>query len=252
MNRSNSRIGEAVRSIRQAIRRNTPTAIICEPLKLCYYSIPKVGSSTVKRYLIEHGYTDRVTGSHHEIGMADIHGFPYPRIGVSEIVRRGDLLKFAVIRDPYRRIWSCYVDKILRNRENDRPLHPGFARYNRLFGLRVFDVNMNFPSFLRTIARIPDWMADGHFRSQHRFITSHKGKLMVDKLVTLENLDDEMRQLACDRSLPAWNPPNINPSKAGSIVHEWSSDEMDLVDRRYADDFRLFSYPRSDPRDGDK
>lgn len=195
----------------------------------------------MKRYLVEHGYADLgLPGA--KLGMGHVHGYPYPRADVVDILRLEGYLKFAVVRDPYSRIWSCYVDKILRNRENNRPLHVGFARYNRLLGIRAFNLDMDFPSFLKTVARIPDWMADGHFRSQHRFIASHRGALLVDRLARLENLDTEMLQLTIDRELPPWDAPNLNPSKAGALSFEWTRTELNLVNRRYAADFRLLSY----------
>jgi hypothetical protein len=234
-------ITEAIKNLRQAAFRSVPTAIICEPLKLCYYSIPKVGSSTVKRYLIEHGYANLpVDGA--EIGMGNIHGYLFPRTDRSGILKLNGFLRFAVVRDPYRRIWSCYVDKIVRNRESGRPIHPGFERYNRLLGLNVFNLDMSFTAFLRSVSRIPDWMADGHFRSQHRFIASQGGNLLVDRFVRLENLDEEMSKLTLDRALPSWDAPKINPSKAGAKSFDWTELEINLVNRRYARDFMLFKY----------
>jgi len=234
-------ITEAIKNLRQAALRSVPTAIICEPLKLCYYSIPKVGSSTVKRYLIEHGYANLPLGGT-EIGMGSIHGYPFPRTDRAGILKLKGFLRFAVVRNPYRRIWSCYVDKIVRNRESGRPLHPGFERYNRLFGLNIFNLDMSFTDFLRSVSHIPDWMADGHFRSQHRFIAKQGGSLLVDCFIRLENLDEEMCKLTLDRALPPWDAPNINPSKAGARSFDWTKSELNLVNRRYAKDFILFNY----------
>ena len=247
MNHPGNRFTEAIRNLRQAVRRSVPTGIICEPLKLCYFSIPKVGSSTVKRYLIEHGYAN-LSLDGKEIGMSNIHGYPFPRADAAGILELKGFTKFAVVRDPYRRIWSCYVDKIVRNRENGRALHPGFERYNRLSGLRVFHLEMDFPSFLRSVSRIPDWMADGHFRSQHRFIASHAGKLMLDRIIRLEEMDAEMRSMTSLLGIPEWNPPNINPSKAGKLAFEWTDAEIRIVNHRYRADFDLLGYQR---RNGD-
>ena len=241
MKRSGNRITEAIRNLRQAVRRSVPTGIICEPLRLCYFSIPKVGSSTVKRYLIEHGYAN-LSLEGREIGMSNIHGYPFPRADAAGILQLKNFTKFAVVRDPYRRIWSCYVDKIVRNRDDGKPLHPGFERYNRLSGLRIFHLDMDFPAFLRSVNRIPDWMADGHFRSQHRFIASHGGKLMLDRIIRLEDMDAEMRSMTNLLGIPEWNPPNINPSKAGKLAFEWSDAEIQIVNRRYRVDFDLLGY----------
>lgn len=246
-NKSSNWITTAWHNIRQAQRRMTPTAIVCEPLRLCYYSIPKVASSTVKRYLVEHGYKDHDMATDN-MGLYQVHAYSFPRATASEILRLDDHLKFAVVRDPYRRIWSCYVDKILRNRDNGKPIHPGFSRYNRIFGINAFDVNMDFTSFLKSVARLPDWMADGHFRSQHRFIAKLNGKLLVDRIVKIEALEEEMRQLTRDRELPAWNPPNLNPSKANSTSHDWSAEQIRIVNSRYADDFKWLSYPLKSTR----
>lgn len=237
-----NRVRTALINGRKAWRRLFPTAIVCHELKLLYFSIPKVASSTVKRYLMEHGY-EKGRMSAEDITMGVIHGYPFPRVTASEIRRLDCYTSFCVSRDPYARIWSCYVDKVLKNRESGRQLHPGFQRYNHLFGRRMFDLQMEFSAFLKSVAKIPDWMADGHFRSQHRFLIRRGGQLVVDKVIPIERLDDGMTAFLRERNLPEWRTSNVNPSKASQLKPHWSAESIELVNRRYGVDLKLLDYP---------
>lgn len=237
-----------IRSARGALRRLNPTAIVCPGLGLLYFSIPKIGSSTVKRYLLLNDF-EKGRMRPEDVHMGTIHGYPFPRVDPRRPGDGGPWTRLAVVRDPFARIRSCYVDKIVRNRESGRPLHPGFARYRLLPLFPNFSLEMSFTEFLRAVNRVPDLLADGHFRSQHRFLAVDGDRVRVDRLIRLERFDEEMRSLLDELGLPVWDGGRVNRSKAGMPSPEWTDEAVDLVRRRYRRDFDLLGYPDSDPRE---
>lgn len=228
---------------RNAWNRLTPEAIVCHELKLLYFSIPKVASSSVKYYLRKNGYdSDNATLS--DFAIKNIHGYAYPRIGKSMFIkyRNAGYTAFVVTRDPCKRLWSCYVEKILKKREAGHGLFRGFRRYNEISHRKIFDVDMSFESFVESVVMIPDWLSDGHFRSQYCSVILHKKSLMIDHMIDVDRLNEEMIDMTNKLGIPRWDSPNLNPSKSRAIQPQFNEKIIQLVKKRYERDYLLFNY----------
>jgi hypothetical protein len=221
--------------------RRQPRPFVCEELKLIYHPVPKAASSTVRRYLIEHGYPDRRPP---ELTHYHIQHFQFPRIPQS---KARDLLvegyrSVAVVRNPYERIVSCYFDKIVGAGASPGP-SAGFVRYNRLFGRNLFRNDMTFPEFIRVISRIPDFAADAHFRSQRTFIPVEGGQVNLDCVIQMERFSVQFSAFLKAAELPVWEMMRENPtSKRDGILRQFP-ETIPLIQKRYASCFHLFDYP---------
>ncbi|NJM27020.1 MAG: sulfotransferase family protein, partial [Bacteroidia bacterium] len=81
-------------------------------------------------------------------------------------------VRFAIVRDPFRRLVSAYRDVF-------DPNTAVFAYEGYLFG--VFKKDMDFPTFVRTLCQIPDPLRGPHFASQ-TLILSYVENVKVYKL----------------------------------------------------------------------
>lgn len=220
--------------------RRQPRPFICEELKLLYYPVPKAASSTVRRYLIEHGYPDRRPP---ELTHHHIQHFQFPRSTQREardLVALG-YRSLAVVRNPYERIVSCYFDKIVGAGANPGP-SAGFVRYNRLLGRQIFRNDMTFPEFTRVICRIPDFAADAHFRSQRTFIPVVGDRVVLDCVIQMENFSTQFPAFLAASELPAWEMMRENPTKKRDGILRQFPETIPLIQKRYASCFRLFDY----------
>jgi dermatan 4-sulfotransferase 1 len=144
---------------------------------------------------------------------------------------------FGFVRDPYARLLSCYRHKIERPRLQGKRISPLFAVYGRAFSL-----SMDFPSFVRAVAAVPDDHAEKHFRSQVRFLYQG-GKPLVDFIGRLERFDEDWAEVCRHTRLqPIARAYNV--TGAAARLEDWYDPALlALVDRRYAEDFAVLAYP---------
>lgn len=238
--------GTLMDSFRKTLRALRPQPVLCRKLKLIYYPIPKVASSSIRGYLLEHGFLDDRTDAS-ELTMDQIHhGFDYPQITVREALalQKQGFRSFAVVREPMARLESCYRDKILDYKQKNEPLRYGFARYNRLFLRNVFSTEMSYPDFVRAVSKIPDLLSDEHFRSQSRFLPATRSRLALDRLIRLENLDEEMADMCAQFDLPAWQGKRVNSTPKSPLAAGASPEIIELIVNRFRSDYVLTGYPR--------
>jgi hypothetical protein len=224
--------------------RRQPRPILCEELKLIYYPIPKVATSTVRRYLIENGFPGSLKGE--ALTHNHIQHFTFPRITLKEAfaLQGKGYRSFAVVRNPYARITSCYLDKIAGavSAGNSGEVSAGFRRYNDLSHRKLFYETMNFKEFVNIIRRIPDFAADAHFRSQRTFLPLKRGIIDLDQLIQIERFDEQFPAFLAGIDCPKWQSARENQTKRkGSLLSEFP-ETLPLIRRRYANCFHLLGY----------
>ncbi len=205
-----------------------------------WIDVAKVASSSLKVVFA------RLLGLELDAVRGDPHALELPHPGAVE--RDGprlypDLYAFAFVRNPWDRLVSCWRDKI-RGEVSDftRIADNGVAHC-----LAAFDAlraDMPFDAFVRTVADIPDDVADEHFRSQHWNLVDAKGRLAVDFVGRYETLDADFSDVAYTIGLP----PNLvlprlqaNPVPV-DYAQLYTPQTRTLVERRYARDVELFGY----------
>lgn len=224
------------------------TAIVCHELKLIYFSIPKTASSSIKRYLRKHGYEpDRLDID--DLPAKEIHNFIYPRVAMSDVnrLRKDGYISIAVVRNPHVRLWSCYSDKIIMRKSEGRTMYNGFNRYNSLFLRELFHIDMDYPTFIRAVMKVPDFIADGHFRSQWRYLPVKGEKVEVDYIFDINKVDQQMTRITGEQALPAWEIRRVNKSPSSTSRPTLSEKDIELVCQRYARDFRCLGYETECP-----
>jgi hypothetical protein len=220
--------------------RRHPRPFICEELKLIYYPVPKAASSTVRRYLIEHGFADRRPL---ELTHNNIQNFTFPRITLKRALelQKVNYRSFAVVRNPYDRIVSCYFDKIVGAGSNPGP-SAGFVRYNQLLGKQIFRNDMGFLEFIRVISRIPDFAADAHFRCQRTFLPLQGGRVALDCIIQMERFADQFPAFLSSAGLPDWETQRENQTQRRDGILQQYPETIPLIRKHYESCFRLLGY----------
>lgn len=98
---------------------------------------------------------------------------------------------FAFVRNPITRLYSCYLDKVVKASQKGKPCSL------RLYGISA---DMSFDDFVRCVAGIPDRQADQHFRSQHPHVMAN-GEWLVQRLGKLEHFREEWDLLRAEISM---------------------------------------------------
>jgi hypothetical protein len=222
--------------------RRQPRPFICDELKMIYYPVPKAASSTVRRYLIEHGFPGRLSAD--KLTHKNIQSFVFPRTTLKRaiVIQQEGYRSFAVVRNPYERIVSCYYDKIIGIGSNPG-LSAGFVRYNQLLVRQIFRNEMTFTEFIRVVCRIPDFAADAHFRCQRTFLPTKGNRVAMDCVIKMERFNEQFPVFLATEGLPSWESKRENKTERnGGLLREFP-ETIPLIRKRYASCFRLLDYP---------
>ena len=169
----------------------------------------------------------------HQIGKDQLLG------GLDKEYR--DYFKFAFVGNPWDRLLSCYLDKMVGNR-----LFPKVAASAVSAGVEYY-VNMPFAEFVEAVHQVPDESANAHFRSQYLTVCGPDGEPMADFVGRFENLREDFARVAEEIGVPGLELPEFNRksvSKRGSRHYREFYDErlQSLVHERYVKDVETFGY----------
>ena len=162
-----------------------------------------------------------------------------------------DSTLFAVIRNPYNRVFSEYCYRKNRYNQGERTAH--LARMDRPFNdwvLATFrDGEFRTREFFEEtgVEFLEPRMIDGSliwFLPQMRWICDEKGRLLVRELLLFETLDKDWqrfcRTYGINRQLQHLNAA----SGVGKSLDQYSRASRDLIADYYAADFEAFGYAR--------
>ncbi len=145
--------------------------------------------------------------------------------------RKSSYFSFAIVRDPYERLASCYRAKFNKVDESN------FMFSNYLFGYLKNDDS--FEDFVRKVSKIPDILCDRHFKAQNKIVfASGKNIDFIGKFENLPSDFEEIRQRYGFTKLPT-----LNKSSGRTAADLFSEETRALASKRYAKDFELFGYP---------
>lgn len=147
---------------------------------------------------------------------------------------------FAVVRNPYARLLSAYLDKISINdgghsKPRDTSVWHPFCRRYRLSA----SATPTFREFLQMVTSEDPSLIDQHFAPQH--INILHSFASCDFIGHMEEMIDVWRFLAPFGVKEAEHRPH-NTTANTSIAEFYGPEEIELVRSSYAEDFDLFGY----------
>ena len=213
--------------------------ILLKDYKIIYFPVAKVACSSIKKVfadLLDLKYDlDDIDDSVHELN------FPFVKIRDISSKRYDGYLKFAFVRNPWDRLFSCYKSKILQDpdyyiRGFTQGVFDGFLKYGD-----KFYAGMSFCDFVFSIRKIPDKDADEHFRSQYVTLYDRNGTRLTNFIGKFEKIDKDFSHVA------NWlhqeiKLPRLMQSDNRLYTESYTSKLIKIVAERYKEDIELFGY----------
>lgn len=197
-------------------RRNSN--ILAEDYGVIYFNTQKNANSTLKAQFVEILGLPKTENFPKDIH----HKYDFPSANQAEIKSKyQDFLRFAVLRNPWERLYSCYKNKI----EQGSTTGPDYI----LECSPDFRIGMSFEEFVGVVCEIPDSEADYHFCSQIYLMLYPEGTFPINYLCTIENLAFHLDEIKSKTGIPFTSLARINSSAMSAYEAAYTPNLIEKV-----------------------
>jgi hypothetical protein len=243
--------------------RHRAKYIVSDEYRFVYFAIPKVASSSILSSLLPFfDYFDAnektIKGLAKESVLIDHKGQPIagPHTGAHKLFSRSpfqinkqllldgmhnvydDYFKFTFVRNPWDRLLSCYMSKVVPER---------FAGSFKSYSNVAFRDDMSFQEFAEAVCLIPDEVANIHFCSQHVFVCSRGSgnNVLADFVGRFENLEEDFefvtKRIGINAQLP--HVADTSSTRGSRSYRDFYDEKLArMVGERYRKDIKIFGY----------
>lgn len=190
--------------------------------KVIYLNNPKVACTSLKTSLFEYNYNQSIDDDSVHAVLRSHYIFNLDR----KILKKYFI--YTYVRNPFTRLVSCYKNKVYGNRRK-------FGEY--LFGILKED--HGFEDFAGKVIRIPDFLADQHFKSQYSFIYQNH-KCLADFVGKMETMEKSYAEIQKKYELGELKHYNVTADD--NWMDYYTVPLAKKVYRRYRKDFIKFGY----------
>lgn len=208
-----------------------------------YMAVGKAANSTVKHHLYELEYAGtrfKTKSVHDRQSSPLLSPFQLPDDLLQEVFTSPKYFRFSVVRNPYTRLLSCYLDRIV----------PGdSAPYRQLLQAmgKPAGTNVSFAEFIQTVCRQKPFNQNNHWRLQTMEICT--SAIEFDFVGKQENFAADMAKI-WTRIAPGMKAPDFGAeNKAPSITSAekrldefYTAELIEMVREAYREDFKAFGY----------
>ncbi len=214
------------------INENKYKNVLIDAHRLIYFELPKNACTSMKTQLAEVLQLPKRADFPRYIHRDREYQFP-PAKPRKILTDYKDYLRFAIIRNPWERLVSCYKDKIFYKDEDNTyfiKTNPQFKR------------EMPFNEFVDLVVSIPDHLADFHFCSQMSLLTDFTGNFLCNYLAELNNLNFHLEKIKSLTGIPFETKTHLNKTKKSSYEEYYTPELVEKVRQRYRWDIELFGF----------
>ncbi|WP_168732940.1 sulfotransferase family protein [Aliigemmobacter aestuarii] len=219
------------------------TVSIDDVRRIAYFETPKVACTSIKKYMMDRYVGGEMVlpskGAVHDRSLSPLRQLSTLEDEDAKAVLGAGYRRFTFCRNPYTRVLSAYLDKLVTN-EWER------KRHLPIFGFEP-GARPTFLEFLERLSGIEDRMRDIHYMTQRR-LTGGVGGLQMDYIGRFERFGEDFqtfkRRFYDDSSTEDYQSfGKHHASDAGSkIDSHYGPAEIALVQSIYAADFTQFGY----------
>jgi hypothetical protein len=208
-----------------------------------YLAVGKAANSTVKHHLFELEYRGtkfKIKSVHDRQSAPLLSPYQLPDNLLNEVFTSPKYFRFAIVRNPYSRLLSCYLDRVVPCRG------AAYQELIRTLG-RSDGSSVTFQEFIQTACTQPPFQQNNHWRLQVADICANI--IPYDFIGKQENFAEDMSliwsRIAPGQALPEFARSNKSPSITGAKnrLHDYFTPELiELVSKTYILDFERFNY----------
>ena len=226
--RKNQYVYRAVKGIQMLVLGAQSEYIVLSDKKLVYLNNSKVACSSIKSTFLDKDIKD-------DYSIHNAMKKRKKRLNKNE----KNYYIFTFVRNPYERLVSCYESKYHTDRNNKgEKANEKLWFSNYLFGYIKKD--RGFEAFIDDISKIPNRIADSHFRSQYDLIYGRRNRVKMDFIGHYENIDIEYARIVDEFGLIEL--PHFNASGSKDYRTYYTKETAEKVYRRFQKDFDAFGY----------
>jgi hypothetical protein len=212
---------------------------ISDRYKAFYLANPKAASTGILRtmQLAEvDGDKNRVPESVHDRAQSPLLNFSTSSHSPDEILGGADFFRFTYVRNPFSRVLSAYLDKIVADQVECERLLP-------TLGMSARD-RPSFLSFLKAVHAQRDGWRDIHWTTQKRLVQINN--VAYSFIGRFESFGESFPVLVQRLGIPSEYVSDVRPAHATNAtarVNDFvGDDERELILAIYEADFQAFGY----------
>lgn len=213
-----------------------------------YFAVDKVANSSIKNSLFDIEYAavgKKALTLYDKRCSPLLSPYQLPLELLRDVLNSGNYFRFAFVRNPYSRLLSCYLDRILTASSKPRRQLNAFLKKQG----QSFD-EVTFEKFVRAVCDQSPNLQNSHWRVQTDDILH--GLVEFDFIGKFETLWPDMAIVSSriwGDLRPEMANKDVNKSpratNAGARLREYYTPELaNLVATRFASDFGAFGYER--------
>jgi hypothetical protein len=207
-----------------------------------YVETPKVACTSIKKYLQEIELDESLTPDRN-IHDRNISPLAAPYDSITDFLLclyDPNTIRFSFVRNPFTRVLSCYLDKIVESEFERKRLIPELALPRHRIP--------SFKEFLIAVKQQDTWSMDIHWLPQDAILSGLSEPYFIGRL---ENFNaDFSKVISLITGQTVLDLPRQAPHETGSkqrVLEMIGREERDLIIEIYDCDFRRFSYS-TDPK----
>ena len=204
-------------------------------MNILYFPIPKCANSSVRQMEAVQCFgwhPDKMKKSKKRMSV----DFFLNQIYNTKKTKKDFSSTFTVIRNPYSRILSCYLDrvKVVKCQAIKKDLLMGCSqkKYGRFF--KDYPRNLSFDVFVEIINQIDDSSSNDHFVSMNKFVPTD-----VDHIIRMEdNLSEQIKKITGHKLTTHLRATTNHRDRPPEIKEKTKK----MIYERYKEDFLVFNY----------